>query len=150
MVKVLKSDKKHRERTEVLLDKLSELKREVAAIEARYNMNSDYTGIFEDAISRLTAIKVQRETDSLEDDTFENDSIENGTLENGTLEHDTPDEDNTLEVKGVRSAVDRVADGIEFGLDKIGDGILFPIDKTIDLYHYLFAIKNRRRDGSSK
>jgi len=119
MIKVSKSDKKSRERAEVLLYNLSKLKSEIANIEARYNMKSDYTEICEDAISRLSAIKAEREN-----------IISNKNV--------------TTRVPRIQSIIDRIADGIEFGLDNVGDGILYPFDKAVDLYHYILSIKNRK------
>lgn len=119
MIRALKSAKTEKEKSELLLSNLSKLKNEIATIEARYKMKSDYTEICEDAILKLSAIKAERE---------------NKILTN----------DRALEVTRVQSIIDRVADCIEFGLDRVGDGILFPFDKAIDLCNSVFAIKNRK------
>ena len=119
MIKALQSAKTTKEKSELMLFNLSKLKHEIAIIEARYNMKSNYTEICEDAILKLSAIKAERENNFL-------------------------NEDITIEVTGIQSIIDRVADCIEFGLDKVGDGILFPFDKAIDLCNSIFAIKNRK------
>ena len=120
MIKVLKSNKEPNEKAEVLLHNLSKLKHEIATIEARYNMKSDYTEICEDAILKLSAMKAERQNNILS--------------ENIT----------TGEKANVQSIVDRVADSIEVGLDKIGDGILFPFDKAISLFDSIFQGKHRK------
>jgi hypothetical protein len=47
---------------------------------------------------------------------------------------------------GLQSAIDKVADYIEFGLDKIGDGMAFPFKKMVDAS----TIASRTRDKKAK
>jgi hypothetical protein len=44
----------------------------------------------------------------------------------------TPNVNVVQESGGLQSAIDKVADYIEFGLDKMGDGMAFPFKKMID------------------
>lgn len=45
---------------------------------------------------------------------------------------------------GIQSAIDKVADYIEFGLDKMGDGIAFPIKKMIDVSTAAFKSEDKK------
>jgi len=45
---------------------------------------------------------------------------------------------------GLKSLINKVADGIEFGLDKMGDGIIFPIEKIVNLCNAIPNTANRK------
>jgi hypothetical protein len=45
---------------------------------------------------------------------------------------------------GLQSAIDKVADYIEFGLDKVGDGITFPFKKMVDTSTTAFKTEDKR------
>jgi hypothetical protein len=48
---------------------------------------------------------------------------------------------------GLASAIDKVADYIEFGLDKMGDGIAFPFKKIADASTAASRNKKAKRRG---
>jgi hypothetical protein len=45
---------------------------------------------------------------------------------------------------GLQSAIDKVADYIEFGLDKVGDGITFPFKKMVDTSTTAFKTEDKK------
>jgi hypothetical protein len=45
---------------------------------------------------------------------------------------------------GLQSAIDKVADYVEFGLDKVGDGIVFPFKKMVDASTTTFKTEDKK------
>ena len=162
-----------RERAKLLLSNLKKLRAEVSAIEARHDvLKANYTQICDDAILKIAAIKTDIERDDaiLKISAIATD-LEGG-LESKIEELEAfNSEMNNLEVRfklglipieaylkhkgvlngdiapppgGLKSLINKVADGIEFGLDKMGDGIIFPIEKIVNLCNAIPNTANRK------
>ncbi len=152
-----------KERAELLLSALENLKADVNSIQERYCiLRDDYSKIIDDAMSQITALKTDLHNDLL---TRTGDSeILKPAMTNlearyklGLVPHETYLKENEKESaketaisspKGMQLAIDKTANGIELGLDKLGDGIIFPIE--IIAKAVTMMAKNIRQKGSSR
>jgi hypothetical protein len=140
------------ERTVLALEGLEKLKSIIYIVESRYNiLESDYTTMLDDAISRVQALKSELDKLSSVHSVDVINHTEASLIETESIKspHPTNFVENEAAVKqqrsetvhrsGLQSAVDAIGDAIELGLDKIGDGITFPVVSLLKLVQTIQA-----------
>jgi hypothetical protein len=157
VVEELKATHSAIEKAELLLSNLEKLKAEVATIEARYNiLNDDYSKICNDAISKISAVKIALDTSiktKIGDlEVFEPPASNlEARFKLGLvppeiyLKEKRATSENVTKPAGPQLAIDKAADGIERGLDKLGDALVFPIEKLVR-YSSRFKAVNRKKE----
>ncbi len=152
MLEELRATYLAKEKSELLLSNLEKLKSDVSAVQARYNvLMADYTKICDEAISRLSALKITIEKD-LENKLGDLEIFEPGInnlearFKLGLIPVETylKEKENVTPPAGPQLAIDKAADGIELGLDRLGDALVFPMEKMAR-YAGRFRSVNRKK-----
>ncbi len=142
----LKANHAAKEKTELLLSNLVKLKADIAAIEAKYVLNDDFSKICDDAIVKMTAVKTALEK-AIESKVGDLDVFETRTSNiearaklgltppETYTRHKRPSNQKARPKAEKHPADDGSTDLIDSALDGIGDGIIWLGERIVKIFH---------------